>query len=75
MERDTEMNKLDNTAPVIAVSLEHIREQIRIAEIDVAEATMRRDMLRFILELRQQDDPIEQDHLNRTRAIIAKFYA
>jgi hypothetical protein len=69
------MNKLDNTTPVITVSLEHIREQIRIAEIDVAEATMRRDMLRFILELRQQDDPMEQDHLNRTRAIIAKFYA
>jgi hypothetical protein len=75
MERDTEMNKLDNTTPVTVVSIEHIREQIRIAEIDVAEATMRRDMLRFILELRQQDDPIEQDHLNRTRAIIAKFYA
>ena len=69
------MNKLDNTKPVIAVSLDHIREQIRIAEIDVAEATMRRDMLRFILELRQQDDPIEQEHLNRTRQIIAKFYA
>jgi hypothetical protein len=69
------MNKLDNTTPVTVVSIEHIREQIRIAEIDVAEATMRRDMLRFILELRQQDDPIEQDHLNRTRAIIAKFYA
>lgn len=69
------MNPLDNTKPVIAVSLEHIREQIRIAEIDVAEATMRRDMLRFILDLRQQDDPIEQKHLHRTRELIAKFYA
>jgi hypothetical protein len=69
------MNRLDNTVPVIAVSLDHIREQIRIAEIDVAEATMRRDMLRFILELRQQDDPVEQAHRNRTAAIIAKFYA
>ena len=65
---------LDNTQPVTVLSIEHIRRQIRIAEIDVAEATMRRDSLRFILEVRQKDDPSEQEHLNRTRSIIAKFY-
>jgi hypothetical protein len=69
------MSQLDNKQPVTVVSIEHIREQLRIAEIDIAEATMRRDGLRFILEVRQKDDPIEQEHLNRTRAIIAKFYA
>ena len=66
---------MNNDLPVTVVSIEHIRDQIRIAEIDIAEATMRRDGLRFILEVRQKDDPIEQEHLNRTRAIIAKFYA
>jgi hypothetical protein len=55
--------------PVTQVPLDVIREQIRQAEIDIAESTMRRDALRLILELR------ERDELNRTRAIIAKFYA
>jgi hypothetical protein len=55
--------------PVTQVPLDVIREQIRQAEIDIAESTMRRDALRLILDLR------ERDELNRTRAIIAKFYA
>jgi hypothetical protein len=55
--------------PVTQVPLDVIREQIRRAEIDIAESTMRRDALRLILDLR------ERDELNRTRAIIAKFYA
>jgi hypothetical protein len=65
---DTQMS-LDNKQPVTVVSIEHIREQLRIAEIDIAEATMRRDALRLILDLR------EIPHRNRTREIIAKFYA
>jgi hypothetical protein len=60
---------LDNKQPVTVVSIEHIREQLRIAEIDIAEATMRRDALRLILDLR------EIPHRNRTREIIEKFYA
>jgi hypothetical protein len=60
---------LDNKQPVTVVSIEHIREQLRIAEIDIAEATFRRDSLRLILDLR------EIPHRNRTAAIIAKFYA
>ena len=60
---------LDNTQPVTVVPLAHIREQLRIAEIDIAEATMRRDALRLILDLR------EIPHRNRTREIIEKFYA
>jgi hypothetical protein len=63
------MSQLDNTLPVIIVPLSHIREQIRIAEIDIAEATMRRDALRLILDLR------EIPNRNRTNEIIAKFYA
>lgn len=59
---------LDNTQPVTVVPLTHIREQIRQAEIDIGEATMRRDALRLILDLR------EIQELNRTRAIIEKFY-
>jgi hypothetical protein len=55
--------------PVTLVPLDIIREQIRGAELDIAEATFKRDSLRLILDLR------EQDELNRTRAIIAKFYA
>ena len=55
--------------PVTLVPLDIIREQIRQAEIDIAESTMRRDALRLILDLR------ERDELNRARAIIAKFYA
>jgi hypothetical protein len=55
--------------PVTQVPLDVIREQIRQAEIDIAESTMRRDALRLILDLR------ERDELNRARAIIAKFYA
>jgi hypothetical protein len=60
---------MNNDLPVTVVSIEHIREQLRIAEIDIAEATMRRDALRLILDLR------ETPHRNRTREIIAKFYA
>ncbi|WP_250519470.1 hypothetical protein [Caballeronia sp. NCTM1] len=60
---------LNNDLPVTVVPLAHIREQLRNAEIDIAEATMRRDALRLILDLR------EQQELNRTRAIIEKFYA
>jgi hypothetical protein len=60
---------LNNELPVTVVPLSHIREQLRNAEIDIAEATMRRDALRLILDLR------EHQELNRTRAIIEKFYA
>jgi hypothetical protein len=62
------MSQLDNTLPVTIVPLSHIREQLRNAEIDIAESTMRRDALRLILDLR------EQEELNRTRKIIAKIY-
>jgi hypothetical protein len=62
------MSQLDNTMPVTIVSIAHIREQLRIAEIDIAESTMRRDSLRLILDLR------EIQELNRTRAIIEKIY-
>jgi hypothetical protein len=54
--------------PVMQVPLEQIREQLRTAELDVLEATMRRDGLRFIVDLR------EQQELNRTREVIAKIY-
>lgn len=54
--------------PATEVPMSVIREQLRQAEIDVGESTMRRDTLRTILKLR------EQDELNRTRAIIAKIY-
>ena len=62
------MSQLDNKTPVTIVPIQYIREQLRIAEIDVAEATMKRDSLRLILELR------EIPHRNRTAEIIAKFY-
>lgn len=62
------MSQLDNTLPVTIVPLSHIREQLRNAEIDIAESTMRRDALRLILDLR------EQQERNRTREIIAKIY-
>ena len=68
------MKPLDDTLPVTVVSLEHIREQIRAAEIDVGEATMRRDALRLVLSIREKDDPVEQMHLNRTRDLIKKIY-
>lgn len=68
MERNQEMSQLDNTLPVTIVPLAHIREQLRNAEIDIAESTMRRDALRLILDLR------EQHERNRTREIIAKIY-
>jgi hypothetical protein len=55
--------------PVTQVPLDVIREQIRSAEYDIAEATMRRDSLRLILDLR------EKQELDRTRAIIEKIYA
>jgi hypothetical protein len=55
---------MDNTLPVTVVSISHIREQIRQAEIDIAESTMRRDALRLILDLR------ERDELERTRKIL-----
>jgi hypothetical protein len=58
-----------NNLPVTQVPLASIREQLRHAEIDIAESTMRRDALRLILELR------EHDELNRTKAVIAKIYA
>jgi hypothetical protein len=50
--------------PVTQVPLDVIREQIRQAEIDIAESTMRRDALRLILDLR------ERDELERTRKIL-----
>lgn len=53
--------------PVTVVPLDVIREQIRTAEIDIAEATMRRDTLRLVLDLR------EHDEMRRTRAIIEKI--
>jgi hypothetical protein len=62
------MSQLHSDMPVIIVPLSHIREQIRIAEIDIAESTMRRDALRLILDLR------EIQELNRTRAIIETIY-
>jgi hypothetical protein len=55
--------------PVTVVPLDIIREQIRSAELDIAEATFKRDSLRLILDLR------EKQELDRTRSIIAKFYA
>jgi hypothetical protein len=54
--------------PVTLVPLDIIREQIRTAEIDIAEATMRRDSLGLILHLR------EMQELARTRAIIEKCF-
>jgi hypothetical protein len=54
--------------PVTEVPMSVVREQLRQAEIDVGEILIRRDTLRTILKLR------EIDELNRTRAIIAKFY-
>ena len=60
---------MDNTTPVTLVPISHIREQIRLAEIDIAEATFRRDSLRLILDIR------EIGELNKTREIIAKIYA
>lgn len=51
--------------PVTVVPLDIIREQIRSAEYDIAEATMKRDMLRLVLDLR------EQDELQRTRKILS----
>jgi hypothetical protein len=50
--------------PVTQVPLDVIREQIRQAEIDIAESTMRRDALRLILDLR------ERDELERARKIL-----
>jgi hypothetical protein len=50
--------------PVTQVPLDIIREQIRQAEIDIAESTMRRDALRLILDLR------ERDELERARKIL-----
>jgi hypothetical protein len=55
--------------PVIQVPLGIIREQIRSAEIDIAEATFKRDSLRLILDLR------EHDELRRTRSVMAKIYS
>jgi hypothetical protein len=55
--------------PVTQVPLDIIREQIRGAELDIAEATFKRDSLRLILDLR------EKQELDRTRAIIEKIYA
>jgi hypothetical protein len=55
--------------PATIVPLDVIREQIRTAEIDIAEATMRRDALRLILDLR------EHDELRRTRSVMAKIYS
>jgi hypothetical protein len=51
--------------PVTQVPLDIIREQLRSAELDIAEATMRRDTLRLVLDLR------EQDELQRTRKILS----
>jgi hypothetical protein len=62
------MSQLDNTMPVTIVPIAHIREQLRNAEIDIAESTMRRDALRLILDLR------EHQELDRTRKIIEKIY-
>lgn len=50
--------------PVTQVPLDVIREKVRQAEIDIAEATMRRDTLRLVLDLR------EHDELERTRKIL-----
>jgi hypothetical protein len=55
--------------PVTLVPLDIIREQIRTAEIDIAEATFKRDSLRLILDLR------EHDELQRTRSVMAKIYS
>jgi hypothetical protein len=55
--------------PVTLVPLDIIREQIRTAEIDIAEATMRRDSLGLILHLR------EMQELARTRSVMAKIYS
>lgn len=55
--------------PVTLVPLDIIREQIKSAEIDIAEATMRRDTLRLVLDLR------EHDELRKTRDVMAKIYS
>lgn len=62
------MSALDNTQPVTVVPMSHIREQIRHAELDIAEATFRRDSLRLILDLR------EAQERNRTHAVMQKIY-
>jgi hypothetical protein len=62
------MSQLHSDMPVTIVPLSHIREQLRNAEIDIAEATFRRDSLRLILDLR------EHQELDRTRKIIEKIY-
>lgn len=55
--------------PVTEVPIAHIREQLHNAEIDIAEATMRRDALRLVLDIR------ERQEFHRTMKLIAKFYA
>ena len=60
---------LNNELPVTVVPIAEIRKQLRIAEIDIAEAQIRRNALRVILDIR------EKQELDRTRQIIAKFYA
>lgn len=55
--------------PVTIAPIDIIREQIRQAEIDIAEATFKRDSLRLILDLR------EKQELDRTREVMAKIYS
>jgi hypothetical protein len=63
------MSQLDNALPVTVVPLSHIREQLRNAEIDIAESTMRRDALRLILDLR------EIQELKRSyNGIVSRYY-
>ena len=56
--------------PLIDHPTHDIRSQLRDAELDVLEATMRRDMLSLILEMRERQDV----DLNRVRAFIKKIY-
>jgi hypothetical protein len=46
-----------------------VRQQLKDAEIAILEATMRRDMLRLIVEMRDAQE------LRRTRSILQKICA
>jgi hypothetical protein len=55
--------------PMIDHPTSDVRQQLRDAEIAILEATMRRDMLRLIVEMRDAQD------LRRTRSILQKICA
>jgi hypothetical protein len=55
--------------PMIDHPTSDVRQQLKDAEIAILEATMRRDMLRLIVEMRDAQD------LRRTRSILEKICA